>query len=127
MERFFATCPRGLERVLADELTALGAHQVAAVDGGAAFSGECALCYRANLESCVASRILWQVGRARYRSEHDVFAAARALPWPQHFDVDHTIRVNVSAIKSPLRSLDFVTLRVKDAVCDVFRDKHGRR
>ncbi len=127
MEHFFATCPRGLERVLADELAALGARDVTPVDGGAAFGGELALCYSANLESRVASRILWQVGQAGYRNEDDIFGAARALPWPRHFDVCRTIRVNVSAIQSPVKSLDFVTLRVKDAVCDVFRARHGKR
>lgn len=127
MEHFFATCPRGLERVLADELTALGAREVSPVDGGVAFGGDFALCYVANLESRVASRVLWQVGQARYRNEHDVFGTARALPWPRLFDVRRTIRVNVSAIQSPLKSLDFVTLRVKDAVCDVFREKCGKR
>jgi putative N6-adenine-specific DNA methylase len=127
MEKFFATCPRGLERAQADELAALGAHEVAPVDGGVAFGGDLAVCYAANLESRVASRVLWQVGQASYRSEHDVFEAARALPWARHFDVRRTLRVNVSAIRSPLKSLDFVTLRVKDAVCDVFREARGSR
>jgi putative N6-adenine-specific DNA methylase len=127
VERFFATCPRGLERVLGAELAALGAHAIEPVDGGAGFSGDLALLYAANLESRVASRVLWQVGRARYRDEHDLYAAARALDWPRLFDVRRTIRVNVSAIRSPVRSLDFVTLRVKDAVCDAFRAAHGIR
>jgi len=127
MEHFFATSPRGLERVLADELAALGARDVSPVDGGVGFGGDLALCYTANLESRVASRVLWQVGHARYRSEHDVFEAARTLPWPKLFDVRRSIRVNVSAIKSPVKSLDFITLRVKDAVCDAFREKHGKR
>jgi putative N6-adenine-specific DNA methylase len=127
MERYFATCPRGLEQVLAAELAALGGRNIEAVDGGAAFAGDRALCYAANLESRVASRVLWQVGQARYRNELDIFNAARALPWPRLFDVGRTIRVNVSAIRSPLRSLDFVTLRVKDAVCDVFREQRGSR
>ena len=127
MENFFATCPRGLEPVQADELTALGAREVAPVEGGVAFSGPLALCYAANLESRVASRVLWQVGQAAYRSEHDLFEAARALAWPRHFDVRRTIRVNVSAIHSPVKSLDFVTLRVKDAVCDKFREARGSR
>jgi putative N6-adenine-specific DNA methylase len=127
MEKYFATCPRGLEQVLASELAALGARGVEAVDGGAAFAGDLALCYAVNLESRVASRVLWQVGQARYRSEQDIFDAARALPWAGLFDVGRTIRVHVSAIKSPVRSLDFVTLRVKDAVCDVFREQRGSR
>jgi putative N6-adenine-specific DNA methylase len=85
------------------------------------------LCYAANLESRVASRVLWRVGQARYRSEHDIFAAARSLPWNMWFDVRRTIRVNVSAIRSPVKSLDFVTLRIKDAVCDAFRAVRGAR
>ncbi|MCC7483756.1 MAG: class I SAM-dependent RNA methyltransferase [Burkholderiales bacterium] len=127
MEHFFATCPRGLEPVLAAELAALGAREVSAVDGGAAFKGDFALCYAANLESRLASRILWRIGRSPYRDEHDLRHAARALPWPRHFDVRRTLRVDTAAIRSPVKSLDFVTLRVKDAVCDAFRAAHGRR
>jgi putative N6-adenine-specific DNA methylase len=127
MERYFASCPRGLEQVLAAELAALGARGIDAVDGGAGFTGNRAQCYAVNLESRVASRVLWQVGQARYGSEQDIFDAARALPWPRLFDVGRTIRVNVSAIRSPVRSLEFVTLRVKDAVCDVFREQRGSR
>ncbi|MBM3356377.1 MAG: class I SAM-dependent RNA methyltransferase [Betaproteobacteria bacterium] len=127
MERFFATCPRGLEPVLAAELAALDARDVRPVDGGAAFDGNMALCYAANLESRVASRVLWRVGHARYASEHDIADAAGALPWPRWFGVRRTIRVNVSAIRSPVKSLDFVTLRVKDAVCDAFRAARGTR
>jgi putative N6-adenine-specific DNA methylase len=127
MENFFAPCPRGLEAVLAGELATLGAHDVKAVDGGAAFAGDLALCYAVNLESRVASRVLWRIGRARYRNEDDVFAAARNLPWSEWFDVRRSLRVNVSAIRSPVRSLDFVTLRIKDAVCDAFRAVHGAR
>jgi putative N6-adenine-specific DNA methylase len=127
MEKFFATCPRGLERVQSDELSALGARDISAVDGGVAFGGDLALCYAANLESRVASRVLWQVGQARYLSERDILVAARALPWPKLFGVRRTIRVNVSAIRSPVKSLDFVTLSVKDAVCDAFRAAHGAR
>jgi len=127
MERFFASCPRGLEPVLGAELAALGAAQVEIVDGGVAFGGALALCYAVNLESRVASRVLWRVGGAGYRSEEDIYRAARALPWPRFFDVSRSIRVNVSAIKSPVKSLEFVTLRVKDAACDAFREAHGAR
>lgn len=127
MEHFFATCPRGLESILQEELAALGAHEPAAVDGGVRFAGAFALCYAVNLESRVASRVLWQVARKPYRSEQDIFDTVRALPWHTWFSADHSIRVDVSAIKAPVKSLDFVTLRVKDAVCDVFREASGRR
>jgi len=127
LNQFFAPCPRGLEAVLADELAQLGAQSIASAPGGVGFSGDFTLCYRANLESRIASRILWQVGSAGYRSEDDIYKTVHALPWLEWFDVERTIMVKVSAQKCPLRSLDFVTLRIKDAVCDKFRDLTGNR
>jgi putative N6-adenine-specific DNA methylase len=83
--------------------------------------------YAANLHSRIASRVLWQVGSGRYRSEEDVYRGVNALDWPQLFDGTLTIRVNIAAVRSPLNSLDFITLRVKDAVCDKFRTQTGVR
>lgn len=126
-ERYFATCPRGLEAVLAQELEAIGALRLSPTDAGVGFEGTLATCYAANLESRVASRILWQVHAGPYRSEEDVYAAVRALRWHDWFSARQTIRVGVAAIRSPLKSLDFVTLRIKDAVCDAFRARGGLR
>jgi putative N6-adenine-specific DNA methylase len=127
MERFFATCPRGLELLLADELRALSAEKVHAVGGGVQFTGEFTLCYRVNLESRLASRVLWQVACGGYRSEDDIYRLAYALRWSEFFEPARTIRVDVSATKSPLTSLNFVTLKIKDAVCDKIRILSGRR
>ena len=127
MERFFATCPRGLEQLLAEELQQLRAENIHAVRGGVEFSGDFSLCYRANLESRIASRVLWQVATDRYRNEDDVYRAAYALPWNNWFEPALTLRVDVSAIRSPLTSLNFATLKIKDAVCDKIRRLSGRR
>jgi putative N6-adenine-specific DNA methylase len=127
MERYFAPCPRGLEAALATELAGLGAADVTVADGGVGFAGDFALAYRANLESRLASRILWRVGAAPYRTEHDVNEAAKAIAWPRIFGAQRTIRVDVAATRSPLTSLAFVTLSVKDAVCDRFRADTGIR
>ncbi len=124
---YFAPCPRGLEAELAAELSELGATSLQVRDGGVAFVGDERLMYRANLESRLASRILLGLGRFPYRTEEDIYRAARSVPWPQHFTCSRTIRVAVAAVRSPLRSLDFVTLRVKDAVCDTFRALAGER
>ena len=124
---YFATCPRGLEGVLAAELHALGARETTTVPGGVGFAGEPRVCYRANLESRVASRVLMQLSRVPYRNEQDVYAAAYAVPWQDWFDVTRSIRVEVTAIRSPLRSLDYITLKLKDAVCDRFRAETGGR
>jgi putative N6-adenine-specific DNA methylase len=126
-ETFFAPCPRGLEVVLRVELEQLGAQDVIDLPGGVSFSGSFALGYAVNLQSRIASRVLWRVFHGTYRDEHDIFRAAHALPWPTWFPVNRTIKVKVSAQRCPLTSLDFVTLRIKDAICDRFRVATGGR
>lgn len=124
---FFATCPRGLEAVLAKELNDCGASDIRDTDGGASFSGSMAVCYRANLESRVATRILWQVADGRYTSEDDIYQAAFRLDWTQWFNVSRNFMVKVTGVKCPLKSLEFITLRIKDAVCDRFRQVKNNR
>lgn len=126
-EHYFSPCPRGLEALLVDELRALGAANIETVPGGVAFSGDWPLCWRANLESRIATRVLWRVSQGSYRSEDDIYALARAVPWEKCFGVDNTLRIYVTAIKAPLKSLNFVTLRIKDGVCDRFRETRAAR
>jgi len=126
-ERFFAPCPRGLEPPLAAELAGLHASDIAPAEGGVAFAGALDLAYRANLESRIASRILWRVASAAYRDERDLYALVHAIEWTRHFTAERTLRVDVTATRSPLTSLEFATLRVKDAVCDRFREDRGAR
>ena len=126
-QNFFAPCPRGLEAPLSHELKTLGAEDIRATDGGVHFSGPGALSYRVNLHSRTASRVLWRVAMSRYNTEQDIYDTVYALPWTDWFDVSRTIRVNMAAIKCPLKSLDFATLKIKDAVCDKFRKLVGAR
>jgi putative N6-adenine-specific DNA methylase len=127
MERYFAPCPRGLEGVLGAELDALGAVEVRGTDGGAAFAGPLELACRVNLESRIASRVLWRVGGGRYRDERDVHALAKDIDWKRLFRAERTLRVDVAATRSPLASLEFATLTIKDAVCDRLRADTGTR
>ena len=121
MNQYFATCPRGLEALLANEIKAAGAKDITPTDGGVGFAGELAVCYSANLHSRIATRILMQVGRGQYATEDDLYQAAYKLNWPNWFDVKHDFMVKVTGVKCPLKSLEFATLRIKDAVCDKFR------
>ncbi len=97
------------------------------VPGGVSFNGTWETCYRVNLWSRIASRVLWRIGDFRYGNEEDLYKAVKALYWPKYFRVERTLRVNVTAQKSPLKSLEFATLKIKDAVCDRFRDALGKR
>jgi putative N6-adenine-specific DNA methylase len=124
---FFAPCPRGLAPALAEELTGLGAQHCAAADAGVSFDGPFDLIYVTNLYSRVASRILWRVTKVPYKNEEDVYQAASMVRWHQYFTADRTFKVETNAHRSPVKSLDFITLRVKDAVADHFRSATGRR
>lgn len=124
---FFATCPRGLETLLADELIQLKALDVRVTDGGVSFSGDMPLCYRANLHSRIATRILMQVSKGKYANEDDLYQGAMSVYWQKWFEVESDFMVKVTGVKCPLKSLEFATLKIKDAVCDRFREAVGSR
>jgi putative N6-adenine-specific DNA methylase len=113
--------------LLLQEVVSLNGEKASVTPGGVAFSGTWETCYRANLWSRIASRVLWKVAEFQYKNEKDLYDAARTIAWFDLFSVDRRIRVNVTAQKSPLKSLEFATLKVKDAVCDRFRDRLGSR
>ena len=115
--------------MLAEDVRAAGAIEagIRIVPGGVEFVGDQRCCYRVNLESRIASRVLWRVAAGSYRTEDDIYQLAMKADWPALFHVDRFLRIYVTAIKSPLKSLEFITLKVKDAVCDRFRAACGRR
>lgn len=124
---YFAPCPRGLESLLAIELTGLGASDVAASQGGVAFDAEPATAWLANLHSRLASRVLMRVGSGPYRDEDGLYKLARRIEWERWFNAGFTLRVDVAAQRSPLRSLNFAALRIKDGIVDRFRASSGDR
>ena len=125
--RWFAPCPRGLEAALAAELGTCQAQEVRVVAGGCQFVGDLATGYRANLHSRIASRVLREITQVAYHNEHDVHAAAADIDWLALFTPERTLKVETVAVNSPVKSLEFVTLRVKDAICDRLRDATGQR
>ncbi|MDR3298656.1 MAG: THUMP domain-containing protein [Candidatus Accumulibacter sp.] len=127
MEKFFATCPRGLEPLLSDDIAAAGATDREVVSGGVHFTADWPGCYRVNLHSRIATRVLWRVAHGRYAKEDDIYRLALDTPWPTRFAAERSLRVDVVAVRSPLKSLEFITLRIKDAVCDRFRADQGVR
>lgn len=132
---YFCPCPRGLEAALAEELDELAHYNGGKptlkvhnqVPGGVHCSGTLEDAYLLNLHSRIASRVLLRMAHGAYKTENDIYDLTLAQAWEDWFKVSHTIRVDVTAIKSPLRSLEFTTLKIKDAVCDRFRDIHNIR
>ncbi len=124
---FFAPCPRGLAPALAEELGEIGAKDAKAVEAGVHFTAPFAFAYSANLHSRIASRFLIRVAQFPYKKEDDIYAGAKAVSWREHFAVERTFKVETNAHRSPVKSLDFITLRVKDAIADAFREAIGKR
>lgn len=132
MASYFCPCPRGMEAALAEELGEIG--QLSStlkvhnqVPGGVHCSGDLTDAYRINLHSRIASRVLMRMAHSSYANENDIYDLALAQTWEDWFSVHHTIRVDVTAVKSPLRSLEFTTLKIKDAICDRFREQFNER
>jgi putative N6-adenine-specific DNA methylase len=124
---YFATCGRGIEPVLADELRALRADDVQPGRGGVAFAGDKALLYQANLWLRTAIRVLQPVLRAHVTSPDELYEAVRALDWSHYLTPEHTLAVDANVRDSHLTHSKYAALRVKDAICDQFLERVGRR
>ncbi|MGZ5201932.1 MAG: THUMP domain-containing class I SAM-dependent RNA methyltransferase [Telluria sp.] len=132
MTSYFCPCPRGMEAALAEELgeiaqqsTTLKVHNQ--VPGGVHCSGSLVDAYRINLHSRIASRVLMRIGMSSYDNENDIYDLVLEQKWEDWFGWEQTIRVDLTAVKSPLKSLEFTTLKIKDGICDRFRDLFGKR
>ena len=124
----FLPCAAGVESWLADEVRQILPESVVHPSrGGVALDGEPAEVMALNLHSRLAQRVLIEVAHGPYRQEQDVYVLAMGVDWTQWIVPQNTLRVDVTAHRSPLRSLNFVALKVKDAVCDQLRDATGER
>ena len=123
----FAPCPVGLEEALAAELVALGYQNVHTTRAGCHFEADWWGVQRANLYSRLATRILVQLGQAPVVREDDILELAHNIEWERWFGPEHTLRVDTSAVKSPMQSLQYCNLRAKDGICDRLRDLEGAR
>jgi putative N6-adenine-specific DNA methylase len=124
----FLPCAAGVEALLAEEIERiLPKARVHEARGGVALEGGPLEVMTLNLESRLAQRVLIEVAHGSYRNEQDVYELARTVAWTGWITPQHTLRVDTTAHRSPLKSLNFAALRVKDAVCDVLRDATGER
>lgn len=123
----FASCPHGLEEALATEMQALGFEDAEQARAGCRFHTDWTGILRANLYSRLATRVLVQVAHGPVRHEDDILDLAQHTPWERWFGPEHTLRVDTSAIRSPMQSLQYCNLRAKDGICDRLREREGAR
>ena len=128
--QLFLPCAAGVEGFLADEvhrLTGLAGDDLLTGRGGVSLRASWRDAMLLNLHSRLAQRVLVQLSHTPYRGENDLFEAAVAVAWEIWFTTRESFKVEVTAQHSPLKSLNFAALRIKDAVADRFRHKGGNR
>jgi 23S rRNA (guanine2445-N2)-methyltransferase / 23S rRNA (guanine2069-N7)-methyltransferase len=124
----FATCARGVEPLLADELRGLGASGVRPARAGVAFAGDLKVAYTACLWSRTASRVLLALGKAGANSADELYDGVAALPWEEHLSPSGTLAVDFATdANAAFRNTMFGAQRVKDAIVDRLRDRFGER
>jgi 23S rRNA (guanine2445-N2)-methyltransferase len=125
--RFFATTFKGLEEVLAGEVAALGGDAVSIATGSVSFSGDMALCYRANLRLRSANRIVMPLAEFHAPTPAMLYDGTREIAWPDLFPADCTFAVDATVRDSGIANSHFAAQKTKDAIADRFRDTLGRR
>ncbi|WEE00945.1 THUMP domain-containing class I SAM-dependent RNA methyltransferase [Taylorella equigenitalis] len=123
----FAPCPIGLEVPLKNELLNLGFSDAEVGKSGCKFNTNWIGVMKANLYSRIASRILVQIAHGDIKTEDEIYDLARSAPWERWFGPEHTLRVDVTGLKSTFTSLQFCNLRAKDGIVDRLRIKEGAR
>jgi putative N6-adenine-specific DNA methylase len=125
---YFAACGKGLEAALVGELEELGALQVREKRGGASFRGDRALGYRASLWLRSAIRIQEQLLSRRVLQADDLYERALEVDWREWLHPDQTLAIQASVRDTPeIRHSGYAALKVKDAIVDQMRERHGRR
>lgn len=127
MPTFLAKTLHGLEPVLADELSALGAMAIQPLKRAVRFEGDRALLYRANYELRSALRVLVPIHSFSAQNERDLYSGIREVDWGRHMTIRDTLAVDAVTQGEVFRHSHYAALVVKDAIVDQFRDRHGRR
>lgn len=125
--QLFATTPKGLELLLADELRALGATTAGEKLAGVDFTGDLAFAYKACLWSRLANRILLKLARVPGTTPEELYAGVQSINWELHLDPESTLTVNFVSTQSNITHTLFGAQKVKDAIVDQFRDKYDVR
>ena len=117
----------GLEPVLAQELTQLGANNVQTGRRMVSFTGDKEMMYRANFQLHTAIRILKTIAHFKARSAEDMYDEVKKIDWSKYIEKGKTFSVDSVVYSEEFRNSRFVTYKVKDAIVDQFREKTGIR
>ncbi|WP_024990404.1 THUMP domain-containing class I SAM-dependent RNA methyltransferase [Segatella albensis] len=117
----------GLEPVLAQELTQLGANNVQIGRRMVSFTGNKEMMYRANFQLHTAIRILKPIAHFKAKSAEDMYNEVKKIDWSKYIEKGKTFSVDSVVYSEEFRNSRFVTYKVKDAIVDQFRENTGTR
>ena len=127
-EAFFASCPTGLESLLAEEIKALAPRELAVVKGGVHFNCLPEIAIELMFSSRIASRIYKKAYQFEIKNEKDLYFYAKEIKWKALFELDQTFKINVVQSKSKdgkkrsqFDNTMFLGQKLKDAIVDRFR------
>ncbi|MBL1274549.1 MAG: bifunctional 23S rRNA (guanine(2069)-N(7))-methyltransferase RlmK/23S rRNA (guanine(2445)-N(2))-methyltransferase RlmL [Ectothiorhodospiraceae bacterium] len=125
--RLFATAPKGMEGLLADELRQLGAANVAETRAGVGFQGDLSTAYRVCLWSRIANRVLLPVAHFPAADPEQLYQGVLEIDWQEHLAVDGSLAVDFTSVGSEITHTQYGAQKVKDAIVDQFRHDTGER
>ena len=123
----FATCPKGLEELLHEELQGLGGENIRRSLAGVGFDGSLTTLYRACLWSRLANRVLLALTEFPLESPDDLYTGVNEIQWDEHLSPQHTFAVGFTGTNDAIRQTNFGALKTKDAIVDWFRIHAGQR
>lgn len=126
-QQFFATCPKGIEALLFEEMSALGASEVRETVGGVYFTTDLKGAYRACLWSRLANKVFLPLAKFDVKDADELYEGARAIPWQEHLNPQGTLLVDFSGTNGAIRNTQFGAVKVKDAIVDCLRDYANTR
>ena len=118
---------KGLEEVLAGEITAFGGNDIEIGRRAVSFTGDKSLLYRANLWLRTASRVLVPIATFRANDADEVYAEVKKIDWEQYMDLTTTFSIDATVYSETFKHSRYVTYKVKDAIADLFNEKYGKR
>lgn len=124
---YFATCPRNIERLLAEELEQLGADDVERTVAGVSFTGSLEVGYRAVLWSRLANAVVLKFKTIAAGSPEQLYESVRTVDWREHMGVDDTLKITFTQVDAAITHTRYGAQKVKDAIVDQFRENSGNR
>ncbi|MDH5471305.1 MAG: bifunctional 23S rRNA (guanine(2069)-N(7))-methyltransferase RlmK/23S rRNA (guanine(2445)-N(2))-methyltransferase RlmL [Gammaproteobacteria bacterium] len=127
LQQFFASCPKGIEDLLLNELQSLGVQNSVSASAGVSFQGDLTIAYKVCLWSRLASRVLLLIKTFAAKDDDELYRQIQTVKWSDHVNMAGTLAVNCHVSHSAITNSHYAALKVKDAIVDQFVELFEQR